>query len=158
MKIDGNIAGQVALQAKSTLHNAPTVADKASRSKAENSTHVFLSQELIAKNYLKVTASMEAGKSRGASLSKISDSYDNIPKVGLLNANSGPKSGPASVSLELSSIRRDTITMMNELPVEVNIQVADEIRALIAKNEWPTDTKEINEKIKQITNAIQSQL
>ena len=103
-------------------------------------------------------ASMEAGKSRGASLSKISDSYDNIPKVGLLNANSGPKSGPASVSLELSSIRRDTITMMNELPVEVNIQVADEIRALIAKNEWPTDTKSINEKIKQITNAIQSPL
>jgi len=48
--------------------------------------------------------------------------------------------------------------MMNELPAEVNIQVADEIRALIAKNEWPTDTKSINEKIKQITNAIQSQL
>jgi len=62
------------------------------------------------------------------------------------------------MSLELSGIRRDTITMMNELPVEVNIQVADEIRALIAKNEWPTDTKAINEKIKQITNAIQSQL
>ena len=47
--------------------------------------------------------------------------------------------------------------MMNELPADVNIQVADEIRVLIAKNEWPTDTKSINEKIKQITNAIQSQ-
>ena len=158
MKIDGNIAAQVALQANNTVHNAPTVAHKTNGAKGENSAEVVLSQELITKNYLKVTASMEAGKSRGASLSKISDSHDNIPKVGLLNANSGPKSGPASVSLELSGIRRDTITMMNELPVEVNIQVADEIRALIAKNEWPTDTKSINEKIKQITNAIQSQL
>ncbi|MDA8636043.1 hypothetical protein N9L70_06600 [Rhodobacteraceae bacterium] len=156
MKIDGNIFAQVALQAKNTAHKASAVSHKTSGTKGENAADVILSQELITKNYLKVTASMEAGKSRGASLSKISDSYDNIPKVGLLNANAGPKSGPASVSLELSSIRRDTITMMNELPAEVNIQVADEIRALIAKNEWPTDTKSINEKIKQITNAIQS--
>ena len=156
MKIDGNIFAQVALQAKNAAHKASVVSHKTNRTIGENSADVILSQELITKNYLKVTASMEAGKSRGASLSKISDSYDNIPKVGLLNANAGPKSGPASVSLELSSIRRDTITMMNELPAEVNIQVADEIRALIAKNEWPTDTKSINEKIKQITNAIQS--
>ena len=156
MKIDGNTFAPVALQAKNTAHKASAVSHKTSGTKGENSADVILSQELITKNYLKVTASMEAGKSRGASLSKISDSYDNIPKVGLLNANAGPKSGPASVSLELSSIRRDTITMMNELPAEVNIQVADEIRALIAKNEWPTDTKSINEKIKQITNAIQS--
>ena len=156
MKIDGNIFAQVALQAKNTAHKASVVSHKTNGTIGENSADVILSQELITKNYLKVTASMEAGKSRGASLSKISDSYDNIPKVGLLNANAGPKSGPASVSLELSSIRRDTITMMNELPAEVNIQVADEIRALIAKNEWPTDTKSINEKIKQITNAIQS--
>ena len=157
MKIDGNIAAQVALQARNTAPKAPVVAHETTGTKGEKPADVVLSQELIAKNYLKVTASMEAGKSRGASLSKISDSYDNIPEVGLLNANSGPKSGPASVSLELSGIRRDTITMMNEVPAEVNIQVADEIRVLIAKNEWPTDTKSINEKIKQITNAIQSQ-
>ena len=158
MKRGVNIQSEFALLATNTVHRAPMVAHKTNGAKGENSADVVLSQELIAKNYLKVTASMEAGKSRGASLSKISDSYDNIPKVGLLNANSGPKSGPASVSLELSGIRRDTITMMNELPPDVNIQVADEIRALIAKNEWPVDTKSINEKIKQITNAIQSQL
>ena len=71
MKIDGNIAAQVALQAKNTVHDAPTVAHKTNGAKGENAADVVLSQELIAKNYLKVTASMEAGKSRGASLSKI---------------------------------------------------------------------------------------
>ena len=39
--------------------------------------------------------------------------------------------------------------MMNELPPDINIQVADEIRTLIAKGEWPTDTKAINDKIVQ---------
>ena len=56
MKIDGNIAAQVALQAKNTVHNAPTVAHKTNGAKGENSADVVLSQELIAKNYLKVTA------------------------------------------------------------------------------------------------------
>ena len=88
MKIDGNIAAQVALQARNAAPKAPAVAHETSGTKGESSADVFLSQELIAKNYLKVTASMEVGKSRGASLSKISDSYDNIPEVGLLNANS----------------------------------------------------------------------
>jgi len=70
MKIDGNIAAQVALQARNTAPKAPVVAHETTGTKGEKSADVVLSQELIAKNYLKVTASMEVGKSRGASLSK----------------------------------------------------------------------------------------
>ena len=44
--------------------------------------------------------------------------------------------------------------MMNELPPDINVQVADEIRALIAKGEWPTDTKAINNKIIQISQSF----
>ena len=40
MKIDGNIAAQVALQAKNTVHNAPTVAHKTNGAKGENSADV----------------------------------------------------------------------------------------------------------------------
>jgi hypothetical protein len=87
-------------------------------------------------------------------LSRIEDRYKNISEVGLLNVEAGPKSGPASVSLELTGIRRDTITMMNELPPDINVQVADEIRALIAKGEWPTDTEAINNKITQISQSF----
>jgi hypothetical protein len=83
MKIDGNIAAQVPLQARNTAPKAPVVAHETTETKGEKSADMVLSQELIVKNYLKVTASMEAGKSRGALLSKISDSYDNIPEVGL---------------------------------------------------------------------------
>ena len=44
--------------------------------------------------------------------------------------------------------------MMNELPPEINVQVADEIRSLISKGEWPTDAKAIHDKIEQISQTF----
>ena len=154
MKIGANIAAQLALQDSKSTASAPQKMESRSSNEPLDPKDVLLSQELIAKNYAKVTEAMSQGSIRGAALSRVSDRYENIPEVGLLNVNSGPKSGPASVSPELSGIRRDTITMMNELPADINVQVADEIRSLIAKGEWPTDTKAIQEKIQQINKKF----
>ena len=154
MKIGTDIAAQIALQGRMSTASAPLKTESRAGNEPLKSKHVILSQELIAKNYAKVTEAMSQSHIRGAAISRVSDRFKNIPEVGLLNVNSGPKSGPASVSLDLSNIRRDTITMMNELPAEINVQVADEIRALIAKGEWPTDAKAINEKIKQISKTF----
>ena len=154
MKIGTDIAAQIALQGRMSTASAPLKTESRAGNEPLKSKHVILSQELIAKNYAKVTEAMSQGNIRGAALSSAADQFDNIPEIGLLNVNSGPKSGPASVSIELSGIRRDTITMMNELPPKINVQVADEIRSLISKGEWPTDAKAIHDKIKQITQAF----
>ena len=153
MKIATDIGAQVALQARMSA-SAHKKTESRAGDEPLNSKDVILSQELISKNYAKVTEAMSQGNIRGAAISRVVDRFENIPEVGLLNANAGPKSGPASVSLELSGIRRDTITMMNELPPEINIQVADEIRSLISKGQWPTDAKAIHNKIEQISQTF----
>ena len=154
MKIGTDIGAQVALQGQMSTASAPQKTEGRAGNEPLNSKDIMLSQELIAKNYAKVTQAMSQGNIRGAAISRIADRFENIPEIGLLNVNSGPKSGPASVSLELSGIRRDTITMMNELPPEINVQVADEIRSLISKGEWPTNAKAIHEKIEQISKTF----
>jgi len=154
LKINGNIAALVTLQGNGRQPSAPPKMRSSATNAPLDPKDVMLSQELIARNYAKVTESMAQGNIRGAALSRIEDRYKNISEVGLLNVEAGPKSGPASVSLELTGIRRDTITMMNELPPDINVQVADEIRALIARGEWPTDTEAINNKITQISQSF----
>ena len=153
MKIATDIGAQVALQARMSA-SAHKKTESRAGNEPLNSKDVILSQELISKNYAKVTEAMSQGDIRGAAISRVVDRFENIPEIGLLNVNAGPKSGPASVSLELSGIRRDTITMMNELPPEINVQVADEIRSLISKGEWPTDAKAIHNKIEQISQTF----
>ena len=151
LKVNGNIAALVTLYGNGNGPAAPRKTQSSSTNAPLDAKDVILSQELIARNYAKVTEAMAQSNIRGAALSRIEDRYKNISEVGLLNVEAGPKSGPASVSFELTGIRRDTITMMNELPPDINVQVADEIRALIAKGEWPTDTEAINIKIRQIS-------
>ena len=154
LKVNGNIAALVTLHGNGNRPAAPQKTQSSSTNAPVDAKDVILSQELIARNYAKVTEAMAQSNIRGAALSRIEDRYKNISEVGLLNVEAGPKSGPASVSLELTGIRRDTITMMNELPPDINVQVADEIRALIAKGEWPTDTEAINNKITQISQSF----
>ena len=128
-------------------------ASSAGRQVAEN---VKFSQELIERGFTQVEKSMLSTRVRGGAVAAAIDFYKNLPEIGMLVANAGPKKGTASVSLELSSIRRDTITMMNSLPPEINIQVADEIKTQISNNEWPTDVTSIHSRIKAISEAIAS--
>ncbi len=112
------------------------------------------SNDLIEAGFAQVTRSMAPANARGAAIQRAVDFYKNIDKVGLLVANAGPKKGTAAVSLELTSIRRDTLTMMNRLPAEVNIQIADAIKLQIDRNEWPTDKAAINTRIKEIADQM----
>ena len=115
---------------------------------------VELSQELISRGFAEVKKSMQPASARGAAIAVAKDFYENISAVGLLASTAAPKKGTADVALELSSIRRDTIKMMNRIPAEINIQVADEIKDLIARNEWPTDRETINARIHEISRRI----
>ena len=110
--------------------------------------------EAIEYGFNQVAKSMETSNIRGNAIKSMSDGRQNYSKVGMLNLNTIPANGPKSVAVELSTIRRDTITMMNKLPIEVNIKVADEIRHLIDVNEFPTDAKKINKIIQEISQSL----
>lgn len=108
----------------------------------------------IKKGYANVTEAMSTANIRGKAIKVLDDGRENYAKLGMLALNAIPSNGPKSVAVELSTIRRDTITMMNKLPIEINIKVADEIKQLIHLNKWPTDVEEINKKIKEISASI----
>ena len=110
--------------------------------------------EAIEYGYNQVAKSMESSNIRGNAIKSMDDGRLNYSKIGMLNLNTIPANGPRSVAVELSAIRRDTITMMNKLPIEVNIKVADEIRHLIELNEFPTDAKKINKIIQEISQSL----
>lgn len=50
----------------------------------------------------------------------------------------------ASVSVKLNGVKRNVLTAMNELPVEVNLAIADEIRDRIKAGDWPTNREQSN--------------
>ena len=112
--------------------------------------------EAIEYGYKQVIKSMATSNIRGNAINRMEDGITNHDKVGMLNLNVIPGNGPKSVAVELTTIRRDTISMMNKLPAEVNILVADEIKQQIKLNRFPTNIEEVNKKILEISNDILS--
>lgn len=65
----------------------------------------------------------------------------------------------ASVSVKLNGVKRNVLTAMNELPVEVNLAIADEIRDRIKAGDWPTNREQSNAAIlKMIQDNISPQI
>jgi len=155
-KVKVNQATNVSTVAQSPLSDSVKRADykTASSSAMAPAVVIELSSEKVAAGYDEVSKSMKAGRTRGAAISKFVDQYENMEKVGMLAASVGPKSGPTAAAVELSSIRRDTLQMMNNLPPNVSIKLADQIREQIARGEWPTDKDKINQKIKEIVDLV----
>ena len=104
--------------------------------------------------YRQVIDSMRTANIRGNAVKSMDDGRENYSKIGLLNLNTISPNGPKSVSVELTAIRRDTLTMMNKLPIEVNIAVADKVKKLIELNKFPTDVESVNREIQKFANEI----
>ena len=104
--------------------------------------------------YRQVIDSMKTANIRGNAIKSMDDGRENHSKIGLLNLHTISPNGPKSVSVELTAIRRDTLTMMNKLPIEVNIAVADKVKKLIELNKFPTDVASVNREIQKFTNEI----
>ena len=81
-------------------------------------------------------------------LRAMEDGLKNVQAVPLLLSEKKSGSGPLNVLVKLNSVKRDVLQMMNKLPVEVNIEIADKIRAEIASGNWPTNKNESNNAIK----------
>ena len=72
----------------------------------------------------------------------------NMSRVGMGSSQVTQYSSAANISVELSSVKKDVLQMMKSLPAEVNIEIADEIRARIRSGNWPIDRQESNNAIK----------
>ncbi|MAR84331.1 MAG: hypothetical protein CMF55_06020 [Legionellales bacterium] len=110
--------------------------------------------QAIEYGYNQVIKSMATSNIRGNAINRMDDGIANHEKIGMLNLNAMPSNGPKSVAVELTTIRRDTISMMNKLPAEINILVADEIKQQIKRNKFPTNVEEVNKKIHEISTDI----
>ena len=74
----------------------------------------------------------------------------NMSRVGMGSSQVTQYSSPANISVELSSVKKDVLQMMKSLPAEVNIEIADEIRARIRSGNWPIDRQASNNAIKSM--------
>ena len=72
------------------------------------------------------------------------DGVTNKTKTPLLLSNNVSFSTVESVSVKLNGVKRNVLTAMNELPVEVNVAIADEIRDRIKAGDWPTNREQSN--------------
>jgi len=72
----------------------------------------------------------------------------NMSRVGMGSSQVTQYSSAANISVELSSVKKDVLQMMKSLPAEVNIEIADEIRARIRSGNWPIDRQASNNAIK----------
>ena len=78
------------------------------------------------------------------------DSVTNKTKTPLLLSNNVSFSTVESVSVKLNGVKRNVLTAMNELPVEVNVAIADEIRGRIKAGNWPTNREQSNAAIEKM--------
>ena len=95
---------------------------------------------------------IEISTAKSRVIRAMDDGIKNVESVPLLMSEPKNASGPASVLVKLNSVKRDVLQMMNQLPVEVNIEVADKIRSEIKSGNWPTNKKESNNAIKALIN------
>ena len=72
----------------------------------------------------------------------------NMSRVGMGSSQVTQYSSAANILVELSSVKKDVLQMMKSLPAEVNIEIADEIRARIRSGNWPIDRQASNNAIK----------
>lgn len=109
----------------------------------------------IAQAYQRTQASFAAADQRGQAAASARDAFTDLGDKLLKARDITPASSSASVVVELSSIKRDAIAMMNALPVEVRVELADRVRAQVQSGNWPVDRDESNAAIKSM---IQEQL
>ena len=93
--------------------------------------------EALAKGYAKTRRFMHASDAKGRVIRAMRDNIQELPSVGLLNSQVRQFSSVHSVSVKINSVSKDVITEMAKLPVNVNIEIANKIRAEIQSGNWP---------------------
>ena len=93
---------------------------------------------------------IEINQAKNRVMAAQGDSATNKTKTPLLLSNNVSFSTVESVSVKLNGVKRNVLTAMNELPVEVNVAIADEIRGRIKAGNWPTNREQSNAAIEKM--------
>ena len=93
---------------------------------------------------------IEINQAKNRVMAAQGDSVTNKTKTPLLLSNNVSFSTIESVSVKLNGVKRNVLTAMNELPVEVNVAIADEIRGRIKAGNWPTNREQSNAAIEKM--------
>jgi len=98
--------------------------------------------QALSKGYENARKFMHTSEAKARVMSAMRDQNTEFQQVGMLNSQARQFSSAHSVSVELTSVSKKVITEMAKLPAQVNIEIADEIRASIKAGDWPKNKTE----------------
>ena len=98
--------------------------------------------QALSKGYENARKFIHTSEAKARVMSAMRDQNTEFQQVGMLNIQTRQFSSAHSVSVELNSVSKKAITEMAKLPAQVNIEIADEIRASIKAGEWPKNKAE----------------
>ena len=108
--------------------------------------------QALSKGYDNVKKFMHANDAKSRVMSAMRDTNAEFQRVGMLNSQAKQFSSAHSVSVDLNSVSKEVITEMARLPAQVNIEIADEIRASIRAGDWPKNKTESSRAILAVIN------
>ena len=98
--------------------------------------------QALSKGYDNARRFFHTSEAKARVMSAMRDQNTEFQQVGMLNSQARQFSSAHSVSVELNSVSKKVITEMAKLPAQVNIEIADEIRASIKAGDWPKNKAE----------------
>ena len=95
---------------------------------------------------------MHTNDAKSRVMSAMRDTDAEFKSVGMLNIQARQFSYTHSVSVDLNGVSKKVITEMVKLPAQVNIEVADKIRASIQAGDWPKNKADSISAIRALIN------
>ena len=98
--------------------------------------------QALSKGYDNARKFIHTSEAKARVMSAMRDQNTEFQQVGMLNIQARQFSSAHSVAVELNSVSKKVITEMAKLPAQVNIEIADKIRASIQAGDWPKNKAE----------------
>ena len=108
--------------------------------------------QALSKGYENAQKFMHANDAKSRVMSAMRDTDAEFQRVGMLNIQDRQFSYTHSVSVDLNGVSKKVITEMVKLPAQVNIEVADKIRASIQAGDWPKNKADSISAIRALIN------
>ncbi len=108
--------------------------------------------QALSKGYDNAQKFIHANDAKSRVMSAMRDTNAEFQSVGMLNIQARQFSTAHSVSVALNNVSKDVITEMAKLPAQVNIKIADEIRASIQAGDWPKNKADSSRAILAVIN------
>tara|TARA_B100000700_G_C14620627_1_gene658001 strand:+ start:181 stop:573 length:393 start_codon:yes stop_codon:yes gene_type:complete len=93
---------------------------------------------------------------KGRVMSAMHDLTKEIERVPLLNSQTSQFSSTHKISVDLNSVRKEVVTEIAKLPADVNIEIADRIKAKINAGDFPKNKAESSQAVMDMIKDYQN--